>query len=261
MNNFNSIDVSIESRIATVIINRPKALNALNSEVFNDLDTCFGEYLRKETILGVIIKGAGEKAFVAGADIKEFAELTQQTATELSRRGQLVFDKIESFPKPVIAVVHGFALGGGCELALACHMRIAEENAKFGLPELNLGLIPGYGGTQRLPRIIGHAKAIEYTLTSSIIDAQTAVSLGLANYVVPQGEGEACATKILKKVASKAPLAVTAALKLIQSSSNNKEENLFVKESQIFGEIMLTEDAKEGTSAFVEKRSPNFSGK
>lgn len=250
MKSFEALVVEISEGIASVMINRPKALNALNRTVFSELKECF-ETLSTEAIIGVIVYGSGEKSFVAGADITEFSGLNAETGSQLSKRGHDILNLIENFPKPVIAVIQGYALGGGFELALACHIRIAEEKARFGLPEVGLGLIPGYGGTQRLKELCGRAKAIEMTITGDMIGAEEAVNLRIANHKVPQGEGINKANEILKKVATKGPLAISTALKAIHSNS-------FQAEIAFFGELLATSDAKEGAAAFLEKRSPNF---
>ena len=207
----------------------------------------------------IILTGTGEKAFVAGADISEFSGLSQQEGMALAKRGQDIFFKIENSPKPIIAAVNGFALGGGCELAMACHMRIASENAKFGQPEVNLGLIPGYGGTQRLTMLIGKGKAMEFLLTGNMIDAANALQSGLVNYVVPQDQLLHKAKEILTTINSKAPVAIAKCI----NAANHAYTGIKGYEQEIFGfsECFITEDVKEGTAAFLEKRKPNFKGK
>ncbi|MEL6717432.1 MAG: enoyl-CoA hydratase-related protein [Bacteroidota bacterium] len=256
------LDVNLNEGIATVTITREKALNALNDQTFLELKHFFSEEVSKtEGLKGIIITGAGEKAFVAGADIKEFSGLSVDKAAELSARGQSVFFLIEQCPKPVIAVVNGFALGGGCELAMACHMRVGTADAKFGQPEVNLGIIPGYGGTQRLIQYIGKGKALELMLTADMIDAKTAEQLGLLNYLLPSKE-EAIekATQLLQKIATKGPVAVA---KVIEAVNAYFEHNIdgFEREVEKFGQTAGTEDFAEGAAAFVEKRKPNFKGK
>ncbi len=247
--------------IITVTINREKALNALNYQTFSDLENLFGKKLAERTdFKGVIITGAGEKAFVAGADIKEMLDMDPEKGSELSQRGQDIFFMIEQLHRPVIAAVNGFALGGGCELAMACHLRIAGEKAKFGLPEVNLGLIPGYGGTQRLVQYIGKAKALEMILTTDMIDANEAFRLGLVNYVVPAGEEVAKATELLEKIGTKGPIAVGKAIEAVNAYFDPLMDG-FIAESESFGEICHSEDFREGAAAFAEKRKANFTGK
>jgi len=248
--------------IVTITINREKALNALNKGVFNELEYFFAtDGPRKKTLKGVIITGAGEKAFVAGADIKEFGEWTNDVDAEnQALRGQMIFDLIENFPKPVIAAVNGFALGGGCELAMACHMRIASERARFGQPEVNLGIVPGYGGTQRLPQLIGRGRAMEYLMTGDMINAADAYRMGLANHVVPHGESVKKAKEIITKIATKAPLAVAGVVECVDAAFNGVMDG-FALEARKFGAISLTEDFKEGAGAFVERRKAEFKGR
>jgi enoyl-CoA hydratase len=259
--NYKNLITEFENGILTVTINRPKALNALNAQTFSDLKELFGEdALTLEGLNGIIITGAGSKSFVAGADISEFSELTAETAKELSQRGHDIFNLIEQFPKVVIAAVNGFALGGGCELAMACHMRISGEKARFGQPEINLGLIPGYGGTQRLVQYIGKAKAMELLLTADMIRADEAYRLGLANHVVPVGEEVAKAKEIITKIASKAPIAATKIIECVNAYFDKNVDG-FKKEVDSFGELMVSEDAREGAAAFLGKRPANFKGK
>jgi len=215
---------------------------------------------RKKTLKGVIITGAGEKAFVAGADIKEFSDFKGDDAENVSARGQMIFDLIEKFPKPVIAAVNGFALGGGCELAMACHMRIASERARFGQPEVNLGIVPGYGGTQRLPQLIGRGRALEYLMTGDMINAQEAYRIGLANHVVPHGEEVKKAKEIITKIGTKAPLAVAGVIDCVDIHYSGVMDGMRY-EAHKFGEVSKTEDFKEGAGAFVERRKATFKGK
>ena len=256
---YKTLLTELENSIFTITVNRPDKLNALNTEVMNELNLVMDEVSSNAEIRSVIITGAGEKAFVAGADIGEFVGLTTQQGLSLAKKGQDIFFKIENSGKPVIAAVNGFALGGGCELSMACHFRIASENAKFGQPEVNLALIPGYGGTQRLTMLVGRGKATELLLTGNMIDASTALQLGLVNYVVPQAELLSKARSILEVINSKSPIAVRRCLAAI------KDSNTGIKgyESEIFefGECFGSEDMKEGTSAFLEKRKPVFKGK
>jgi len=253
--------ISEENDLVTIVINRPEALNAINRQVMRDLHTFFSEgYKSYHNLKGVIITGAGEKAFVAGADIKEFSGFTAEKGQELSAYGHDTYFLIERFHVPVIAVVKGYALGGGCELAMACHMRIAGPKARFGQPEVNLGLIPGYGGTQRLIQLVGKGKAIELLLTADMVGADEALSLGLVNHVTSPGEEMAKAIEILNKSGSKGPIAIRETIKLI---NKHYEAQLpaFHAESEAFGSTIETEDCREGSAAFIEKRKPDFKGK
>lgn len=245
--------------IFTITLNRADKLNALNQQTIKDLDTAFQEVYDDPEIKAVILTGAGDKAFAAGADISEFKELNYMNGRKFAEYGQEVFEKIEDCPKPVIAAIKGFALGGGCELAMACHMRIAAEEAKFGQPEVNLGIIPGYGGTQRLPLLIGKAKAIELILTGEMITAETAYKLGLVNYVVPKEEVILKAEEILNKILNKAGLAVSQTIECVNAFYRDGDG--YQTEANAFGNCCKTEDFKEGVAAFVEKRKPNFTGK
>lgn len=244
-----------------ITINRPDKLNALNKDVIAELGKALDEVYGNADIKTVILTGAGEKAFVAGADISEFTSLDVAGGSALAKKGQeLVFDKIENSPKPVIAAVNGFALGGGCELAMSCHFRIASENAKFGQPEVNLGLIPGYGGTQRLTQLIGKGKAMELMMTADMVGAEEAKSLGLVNHVFPQAELLAEAKKIAQKIQTKAPIAVAKVIACVNDAAKG-DANGFENEIKRFGECFATEDMKEGTGAFLEKRKASFAGK
>ncbi len=257
---YQNLLVTEQNGIVNVTINREKALNALNYQTFTELEHVFGEALaNRDDFTGVIITGAGEKAFVAGADIKEFLDMDADKGGELSQRGQDIFFLIERLHRPVIAAVNGFALGGGCELAMACHIRVAGEKAKFGLPETSLGLIPGYGGTQRLVHYIGKGKALEMIMTGDMMDANEAHRLGLANHVVPQGEEVAKATEILAKIATKGPIAVAKAIETVNAYFDPLMDG-FIAESESFGEICHSEDFIEGANAFVEKRKASFKG-
>jgi enoyl-CoA hydratase len=256
---YTTLLTSLENGIFIVTINRPDKLNALNKDVFSDLETMLKEVENNADIRGVIITGAGQKAFVAGADISEFLGLHGSQGMELARRGQEIFSRIEGCTKPVIAAVNGFALGGGCELAMACHMRIASENAKFGQPEVNLGLIPGYGGTQRLVQLIGKGRALELLMTAGMIDATTALQFGLANHVVPQEQLLNKAKEILSVIISKAPLAISRCITAANAVFG--QENGYQVELESFGQCFDTEDMKKGTTAFLEKRKANFRGK
>lgn len=244
--------------IFTVTINRPDKLNALNREVMNELNSVLDEIGSNSDIRAVILTGAGQKGFVAGADIREFVGLSKEEGQALAQKGQDIFFRIERCSKPIVAAVNGFALGGGCELAMSCHFRIASENAKFGQPEVNLGLIPGYGGTQRLVHLIGKGRAMELLMTGNMIDAQTALQYGLVNAVVPQEELLNRAKAILEIIVAKAPLAIS---KCIAAANDAFTEHGYQTEVEAFGECFATEDMKEGTAAFLEKRKPAFTGK
>lgn len=241
--------------IATITVNRPDKLNALNEQVLNDLASATLEVEKDENIKGMIVTGAGEKAFVAGADIQAINELDEESGKSFSRKGQQIFQAIEDLRKPVIAAVNGYALGGGCELALACHLRIASENAQFGLPETSLGLVPGYGGTQRLTRLAGKAKALEMMMTANPIKADEANRIGLVNKVDPNPLLEA--KNMLKAIFKNGPVAVQSALKLVYNSNNSDG---FEQEADLFGSLCGTDDMREGTTAFLEKRKPKFKG-
>ncbi|RNL49775.1 enoyl-CoA hydratase/isomerase family protein [Pedobacter jejuensis] len=251
---------TVKENILYVTINREKALNALNKDTLTELADVIAFANKTPEVRGVIITGAGEKAFVAGADIKEFSDYNGKQGEELARSGNgNVFNAIEGSSKPFIAAINGFALGGGLELAMACHIRIASDNAKLGLPEVTLGLIPGYGGTQRLTQLVGKGKAIEMITTANMINAVEAEKIGLVNYVVPQAEVISKAEEILNTIKLRAPLAVAAAIKSVVASFN--ETDGYSVETQEFGKCFETEDFKEGVSAFVEKRKSAFVGK
>ena len=257
---YQTLHTSLSAGIFTITINRPDKLNALNNEVFTDLDNATDEIQSNAGIRSAIITGAGAKAFVAGADITEFNGLDKAAAVKLAKRGQDIFFKIENSAKPIIAAVNGFALGGGCELAMACHFRIASINAKFGQPEVNLGLIPGYGGTQRLTQLIGKGRAIELLISGNMIDAQTALQYGLVNYVVPAEELLDKAAAVLSVINTKAPLAIAACIQSANAVFNPNTDG-YATEINAFGECFATEDMKEGTTAFLEKRKAEFGGK
>lgn len=244
-----------------ITVNRPDKMNALNKDVIEELGKALDEVYNNDDIKSAIITGAGEKAFVAGADISEFSALDGKGGAALAQKGQdLVFSKVENCPKPVIAAVNGFALGGGCELAMSCHFRLAAENAKFGQPEVNLGLIPGYGGTQRLTQLVGKGKSMELSMTGDMIGAEEAKALGLVNHVYPQAELLDQAKKILQKIQSKAPLAITKVIYCVNEAAKADPQG-FANEITRFGECFDTEDMREGTSAFLEKRKAAFKGK
>ena len=257
---YQNLSIQEDNGIVIVIINREKALNALNQQTMAELKDLFENNLpQRSDIKGVILTGAGEKAFVAGADIKEFLDLDENKGAEMSRYGQQVFLNIEEFPKPVIAAVNGFALGGGCELAMACHIRIASEKAKFGQPEVNLGIIPGYGGTQRLTKYVGKSKAMELMLTGDMIDANEAYRLQLVNYVVPAGEEVTKAKELIEKIATKAPIAIAKVISCVNRCCSDVGDGYAFEVIQ-FGHTTGTEDFKEGAAAFIERRKANFKG-
>jgi enoyl-CoA hydratase/carnithine racemase len=246
--------------IAYVTVNRPKVLNALNTPTWKDLRTAFEEARDDAAVRGVILTGAG-KAFIAGADISELARVTAFEAEQSSRFGQGVLDLIEDLGKPVIAAVNGFALGGGCETAMACTIRIAVETAKFGQPEVKLGLVPGGGGTQRLPRLVGKGRALQLILSGEMISAQEAFRIGLVNEVIPVADLITRAEAILKKIASNAPIAVKLALEAANMGMDTSQGEGLLLEASYFGLCAATEDKKEGTSAFLQKRAPQFQGR
>jgi enoyl-CoA hydratase len=250
----------LPNAIFVISINRPQALNALNQETLQELQTVINECIGRSDCKGIIITGEGEKAFVAGADIKEIASIPNEKAFEFSKYGQDLFKMIEDSPKPVIAVVNGFALGGGCELAMACHLRIATENAKFGLPEVSLGIIPGYGGTQRLAQLVGRGKALELAMTGDMISASEAKEVGLVNHVTAtKEEALALAEKIMNKIFLKGPRAIAALIKSVNAGFGQEKEG-YHEEAKNFAALTTTKDFIEGTTAFLEKRKPNFKG-
>jgi enoyl-CoA hydratase len=247
--------------IAYVTVNRPKLLNALNTPTWKDLRTAFEHARDDATVRGVILTGAGDKAFIAGADISELAHVAAFEAEQSSRFGQAVLDLIENLGKPVIAAVNGFALGGGCETAMACTIRIAVDTAKFGQPEVTLGLVPGGGGTQRLPRLVGKGRALQLILSGEMISAHEAYRIGLVNEVVPAADLITRAEAILKKIASNAPIAVKFALEVTNMGLETSQSEGSLLEASYFGLCAATEDKKEGTTAFLEKRAPRFQGR
>jgi enoyl-CoA hydratase len=258
---FENIIVTAENGIGQITINRPAKLNALNVATIQELHDAFENLESNSDVRVIIITGEGEKAFVAGADISEFASFTIQEGAQLAAQGQeLLFNFIENLRKPVIAAVNGFALGGGLELAMACHFRIASDNAKMGLPEVTLGLIPGYGGTQRLPQLVGKGRAMEMILTATMITATEAKEYGLINHVVPQTELIEFCQGLAQKIIKNAPIALTEAITAINSSFD-KTKNGYETEINAFGRLFGTADFKEGTTAFLEKRKANFNGK
>lgn len=257
---FTNILITKKEQIAILTINRPTKLNALNKETIAELHQAFNYLNNDENVKAIIVIGSGEKAFVAGADISEFAHFSEAEGTKLAAKGQeILFDFVENLNTPVIAAVNGFALGGGLELAMACHFRIASENAKMGLPEVSLGVIPGYGGTQRLPQLIGKGKAMELIMTAGMITANEAKEWGLVNHVVAQEELLPLAEKLARKISQNSLVAINKAIKAINASF--KEGNGFKTEIELFGNCFATADFKEGTTAFLEKRKANFLGK
>lgn len=249
-----------EGGITTITVNRPDKLNALNIQTISEIGHAVLQAENANAIRGIIITGSGSKAFVAGADISEFADFSAQQGREMSENGHQVFNSIENLSKPVLAAVNGFALGGGCELAMACHLRIAAENAKFGQPEANLGIIPGYGGTQRLVKLIGTTKATELLLTGELINAAEALQYGLVNYVTSPEMLLEKSRELMKKIIIKSPLVLKQILHLV-NARNEKCINGFDEEIKEFANCFNTGDFKEGTSAFLNKRKPEFSGK
>lgn len=257
--NYTNILYTIENAICTITVNRPDKLNALNKETIAEIGRAFAAAQKEDTVRGIILTGSGTKAFIAGADISEFAAFNLAQGMELSAHGHGVFNSVEKCSKPVIAAVNGFALGGGCELAMACHMRIAAENAKFGQPEVKLGLIPGYGGTQRLAQLIGKGKAMELLMSADMIDAQEAYRLGLVNYVVPADQLLDKCREVLNKMIANAPIAIAEIIHTV-NAFYEKEKDGFKLEIERFGACFVTGDFKEGTDAFLNKRKATFKG-
>ena len=258
---YQNIIVEDDNGIIVLTINREKALNALNQQTMSELKSFFEkDFEQLPQIKGVIITGAGPKAFVAGADITEFIGLTN-TGEQMAQRGQDIFLMIERFHRPVIAAVNGFALGGGCELAMACHIRIASPNARFGQPEVNLGIIPGYGGTQRLVQYIGKGRALELLMTADMIDATEGYRMGLVNHIVDEGQTVAKAKEIIEKIATKAPVAIQKIIECVNAFFDPGGDAGFFREVVEFGKSTKSSDFKEGAAAFVEKRKANFKGK
>jgi enoyl-CoA hydratase len=256
---FQTLFTKMEDHTLIITINRPDVLNALNKQVINDLDAVMDRVYKFPEIKSVVITGAGLKSFVAGADIKEFESLSKEEAIAVAKRGQSVFAKIENSPKPVIACVNGFALGGGCELAMSCHFVIASESAIFGQPEVNLGIMVGYGGSQRLTQRVGKGRAMELIITGKTINASQAMNYGLVNYVVPQTELLDKAFSILRVVHEKSSIAVGNSIKAINAVWDEKANGYDV-EANLFGDCFSSDDAKEGIAAFKEKRKPHFKG-
>lgn len=257
---FETLLLEVSGPVAVVTVNRPDKLNALNSQVLDDLDACFAGLGNDDSVRAVVLTGSGEKAFVAGADITQFKRLDAETATSFAQRGQDVFNRIENLGKPVIAAINGFALGGGCEIAIACHIRIASSNARLGQPEVGLGLMCGYGGTQRLPRIVGMGNALELLTTGAHITAERALQMGLVNQVVEPGDALAAATKMAQTIARQAPMGVCLSLQAALATDARLEDGLAL-EASLFGKTFETEDLTEGVSAFLERRKPEFKGR
>ena len=257
---YNNILTVIENGVLTITINRPDKLNALNTETIAELKVAFKHVYENEIIKGAIVTGSGAKAFVAGADITEFTSLSQEQGATLSASGHVLFDMIEACPKPVVAAVNGFSLGGGNELAMSCHIRIASDNARFGQPEVKLGLIPGYGATQRLVQLIGKGKALEFLMTADMISAEQAEKLGLVNYVTTPDQLMAKAHEVLNKILQQSPMAISAIIRSVNAYFTDGV-NGYKVEIEEFGRCFGTEDFKEGTSAFIEKRKATFTGK
>jgi enoyl-CoA hydratase len=258
---FENISYEVKGSIAYITMNRPKVMNALNRKTVEELNAAFHTAKGDATVKGVILTGAGEKAFIAGADIAELSAIEGEQAGEFSKKGQEVLLFIETLGKPVIAAVNGFALGGGCETAMACTIRIAAENAKFGQPEVKLGIIPGYGGTQRLPRLVGKGRALQLILTGDLIDAHEAYRIGLVNEVVPAADLISRCEAILKQIDTNAPLAIRYSIDAVNEGVNTDLSSGLKLEARYFTLAAGTDDRKEGTSAFVQKRAPQFQGK
>lgn len=259
--NFENIIVSIENEIAQITINRPSKLNALNVATIQELHQAFKTLDSNPEAKVIVVTGQGEKAFVAGADISEFAHFSVEEGAQLAAQGQeLLFDFVENLKTPVIAAINGFALGGGLELAMACHFRTASDNAKMGLPEVSLGVIPGYGGTQRLPQLVGKGRAMEMIMTAGMIDAETAKSYGLVNHVVPQSELLEFTIAIAQKILRNSPAAIGQAIKAVNANFKEGVDG-YKTEIKSFGKCFETQDFKEGTTAFLEKRKASFTGK
>ena len=254
------LTLDVGDRVATLTVNRPDKLNALNDATVAELGTAIDELRGNDAVAGIILTGAG-RAFVAGADISELRAKAPGDAYTLARRGQDVFGRFETSPKPVIAAVNGFALGGGCELAMACHVRIASESAKFGQPEVKLGVIPGYGGTQRLTRLVGRGRALQLLLTGEMIDAHEAHRIGLVNRVVASGESVVDAARtMLRQMLANGPLALAQCIDVVNRGPDVAIDEALALEAAAFGQLASTQDMREGTSAFLEKRAPSFRG-
>jgi enoyl-CoA hydratase len=252
-----TISTSFSNSILTITINRPEKLNALNKTVISELESIIQDCYSNNEVHGLIITGSGNKAFIAGADISEFKELSKEEGIALAQKGQKIFKLIEELPKPVIAAVNGFALGGGCELAMCCHIRFASTNAKFGQPEVNLGIIPGYGGTQRLTQLVGKGKSLELILSGNIIDANEALKIGLVNHVFEPDILVQQSENLLQTILAKSPQAIAKSIQAV-NAFYQKEIDGFEKEVELFGECFGTTEMHEGVTAFIEKRKPDF---
>jgi enoyl-CoA hydratase len=261
MSDLKHLLVERDEELAIVTVNRPEKMNALNAEVVGELGVVFDRLGADESVRGIILTGAGEKSFVAGADISELAKMDGLEAVAISERGQGVLRRIERCPKPVLAAVGGYALGGGCELAIACHLRIASKNARFGLPEVGLGILPGYGGTVRLARLVGLGRAVEMTLTGDPIDAERAEAIGLVSRVVERDELLDEARALLRRITSKGPVAVRLAMESVYHATEVASEEALRHEAALFGVAAGTDDMREGMTAFLEKRKPEFKGR
>ncbi|HXI13269.1 MAG TPA: enoyl-CoA hydratase-related protein [Thermoanaerobaculia bacterium] len=259
--NLENVRTEIRDQILFVTIDRPKVLNALNAQTVEEIGRVFDDARDDDAVRAIIVTGGGEKAFVAGADINELAKKTPMSGKDTSERGQQILSRIERSTKPVIAAINGFALGGGCEIALACHIRIASDKAQIGLPEVSLGIIPGYGGTQRMARLLGKAKALELICTGDRISAAEAEKIGLVNRVVPAEDLMANAEEMARKIISRSPVAVRAAIEAVNSGSEMPFEEGQFLEATLFGLLCASEDMKEGMNAFLEKRPAKFPGK
>jgi enoyl-CoA hydratase len=256
---YQHLSVSVQDRIATLTVNRPDKLNALNAALIGELGAAIDEMQARDDVAGIILTGAG-RAFVAGADIAELAGISALEGKRLARRGQEIFRRFEISPKPTVAAVNGFALGGGCELAMACQIRIAADGAKFGQPEVKLGLIPGYGGTQRLPRLVGRGRALQLLMTGEMIDAQEAFRIGLVNRVVAVDQLLPAATAMIQQMLMNAPLGIAACIDVLDRGLEMPLDDALALEATQFGVLIATRDTAEGTKAFLEKRPPRFSG-
>lgn len=259
MPELNTLLVELKENILIVTLNRSKAMNALNVELLSELRQTIESARTNDEVRAIMITGSGAKAFAAGADIKEIQELNNAQAVAFAQNGQELFRAIENFPKPVLAAVNGFALGGGCELAMACHLRVASDNARFGQPEINLGIIPGYGGTQRLTNLIGRTRATEMLLTGDNITADVALNYGLINAVTLQGELVEKSIELLKRCLKKSPLAIRHILECVNANQDSAQDG-YETEARLFGNSCGSHDGKEGVSAFIEKREPSFTG-
>lgn len=256
---YQHLTLSVQDRVGTITVNRPDKLNALNATLIGELGEAIDDVQSRDDIAAAILTGAG-RAFVAGADIGELSGISSLEGRRLARRGQEVFRRFETSRKPTIAAVNGFALGGGCELAMACHVRVASEAAKFGQPEVKLGLIPGYGGTQRLMRLVGRGRALQLLLTGEMIDAQEAFRIGLVNRVVPSDQLLSQATSLVQQMLTNAPLALAACIDVVDRGAHIPLEDALDLEATRFGVLISTSDTAEGTRAFLEKRAPRFTG-